>query len=55
MLGNIIVIAIIVVVVFFAARSIVRQHKSGGCSGNCSSCHGSPTCHTIIDDDDQKK
>lgn len=37
-LGNIIVIALLGTAVFFALRSIIRSKKSGGCSGDCSSC-----------------
>lgn len=37
-LGNLIVIAVLAVVVALAARSVWRNHKSGGCSGDCSQC-----------------
>ncbi len=36
--GNLIVIAVLGVVVFLAARGLYKQHKSGGCGGDCSSC-----------------
>ena len=41
-LGNLIVIAVLAVVVGLAVRSLWREHKHGGCGGDCSCCGG---CH----------
>ena len=38
--GDIVVIAILAVVVIFCVRSLIKQKKNGGCSGNCAGC-----CH----------
>ena len=37
--ADIVVIAVILVVVAFAIRSIYKEKKNGGCSGNCSGCN----------------
>lgn len=37
-----IVVIVLVVIVALAVRSILRQRKRGGCSGDCSHCSG---CH----------
>lgn len=42
-MGNLIVIAVLGIVVALAARSVWKDHKSGGhCNGNCGSCG---SCH----------
>lgn len=42
-LGNIVVGSIIVVILYLAIRQMIRQRKSGGCSGCAAS--GSANCH----------
>ena len=42
-LGNLIVILVLLAVVALAVRSILRDRKQGGCSGDCAhcgNCHG---------------
>jgi len=41
-LGNMIVIAALLLIVAMAVRSLWRDHKRGGCNGDCASCGG---CH----------
>ena len=41
-MGNIIVIAALAAAVWLAVRSLRKNKKKGGCSGNCGSCRG---CH----------
>ena len=36
--GDIVVIAILVVIVALCIRSLIKQKKNGGCSGNCAGC-----------------
>ena len=43
-MGNFIVIAILAVVIGLCIRSMWRNHKNGGCSGNCGSCGGGCGC-----------
>lgn len=38
--GTIIVGLVLLFGVILAIRSVIRQHKSGGCSGGCESCSG---------------
>ncbi len=40
LLGTLLILALVAVVVFFAVRSLWRQHKAGGCCGNCAQCGG---------------
>ena len=45
-MGNVIVVIVLVVVVGLCIRSLIKQHKNGGCSGNCGSCGGGCNgCH----------
>lgn len=47
-MSTLIVGLLVAVLVFFAARSVVRQSKTGGCSGcsgGCAGCSGSCGCH----------
>lgn len=37
-LGNLIVILVLLAVVALAVRSILRDRKQGGCSGDCAHC-----------------
>ena len=41
-LGNLIVILVLLAVVALAVRSILRDRKQGGCSGDCASAACSP-------------
>lgn len=44
-LGNLIVIAVLVLAVGLAIRSVVKNHKKGGCGCGCDSCPNSGMCH----------
>ena len=36
--ASVIVLLIVAAVAGLALRSVIKDHKSGGCSGNCGSC-----------------
>ncbi len=39
-MGEFVVLAVLAAVVALAIRSLCREHKKGGCGGECSSCRG---------------
>ena len=39
-MGDIIVIGLLGLCVVLAVRSMCKDHKKGGCCGNCSKCKG---------------
>ena len=41
-LGDILVLSALAAAAVLAARSLWREHRSGGCCGDCSKCGG---CH----------
>ncbi len=43
--GNIITILLVAGLVAFSIRTIIKSHKSGGCSCGCSGCSGCSKCH----------
>ena len=45
MIGYCIVGGVLLLVVALAVRSIWKDHKKGGCSGNCANCSGGCSCH----------
>lgn len=50
-MSTVIVGLLVALLVFFAVRSVVRQSKSGGCSGcggGCAGCSGSCGCHADL-------
>ncbi|MBR3339855.1 MAG: FeoB-associated Cys-rich membrane protein [Lachnospiraceae bacterium] len=52
-MGNVIVGLILLLVVVLCVRSIIREHRQGGCgggscSGNCGSCGGCSNQDIII-------
>ena len=50
-MSTVIVGLLVALLVFFAVRAVVRQSKSGGCSGcggGCAGCSGSCGCHADL-------
>lgn len=43
-MGTFVVLSVVLVLIFFAARSVIRDKKSGRCSGGCAGCKGSCMC-----------
>lgn len=44
-IGNLIVVLIVAGIVFLAVRAIWKNHKAGGCGGDCANCGGSCSTH----------
>ncbi len=38
--GDVIVLAVLLVMVGFSVRSLYKNKKQGGCTGNCANCGG---------------
>ncbi|MCI9272191.1 MAG: FeoB-associated Cys-rich membrane protein [Dorea sp.] len=43
-MGTFVVLSVVLVLIFFAARSVIRDKKSGRCSGGCAGCKGGCMC-----------
>ncbi|WP_373165225.1 FeoB-associated Cys-rich membrane protein [Agathobaculum sp. Marseille-P7918] len=57
-MSTLIVGLLVALLVFFAARSVVRQSKTGGCSGcggGCAGCSGSCGCHVATSPEQHDK
>ena len=44
-MATILVLIVLAAVLFFLARSLIREKKSGGCSG-CPGCGSGKSCHS---------
>ena len=44
-IGDILIGALVLVVLLLALGAMTKKQESGGCSGNCSACGMSGSCH----------